>query len=401
MVEFKADHTVTTPEGIPDPFSLDNRGKWKNAGTWKQNENAYSWTTSQSTVNQMKLSDDCKQLFLRNEISGEYFPIGSRYPEPAMPVLDQNRTRDTPELETIHPSAADQAPFTLQPEQGVEVDTQGAGEVRIMRQTAPGTEIYRGSPSHAGSSSITGSEGENYQKGGLLAGPISLPAIKNSATDILYLDLGRPYIVIGEGICSLWSDHTDGVDSCFCYAEWRCPNELQAWGLLELTNPSAHLSDLINKDGKGNPVYRSSHVYEAAIVGEGKMLQARVYDGGGYDDNNGELKISIYEAIPMQEASVPAANGGSENFSTDGSNTHGPGEQFPPAVPDDADYVPGGSEGIQSGGCYQDPLTGEIICVDENGDPEGQDSSLQGGCYTDPYTGEITCVDVDGNPIGA
>lgn len=153
--------------------------------------------------------------------------------------------------------------------------------------TTPNGNIYRKS----GTSS-------SYNKGSLLAGPISIPANRNTPTDILYLDTGKPYIILGEGVCSLWSDKTDGVDSCFCYAEWRCPGKPQAWGQLELTNPSVHLVDIIEKDSEGNPVYNPSHIYEAIVTGEGKMLQAQVSEGGGFDDNNGELNISVYEAIP-------------------------------------------------------------------------------------------------------
>jgi hypothetical protein len=33
------------------------------------------------------------------------------------------------------------------------------------------------------------------------------------------------------------------------------------------------------------------------IFGEGKPLKAIVHDGGGYSDNHGELRVSVYEAI--------------------------------------------------------------------------------------------------------
>jgi hypothetical protein len=66
---------------------------------------------------------------------------------------------------------------------------------------------------------------------------------------------------------------------------------------MELANPSVHLSDLIGRNTGEPAEYNPSHVYEAVVFGEGKILKARVYDGGGYSDNHGELKISVYQAI--------------------------------------------------------------------------------------------------------
>lgn len=147
-------------------------------------------------------------------------------------------------------------------------------------------------PSVPGSSTL--------HKGPLLAGPISLPANRDTFQDVLFLDKDKPYILVGEGTCSLWDNPPtpDGVDSCFCYAKWRIGDTPQIWGQLELSDPSIHLSDLITQN-TGNPAeYNSSHVYEAVIIGEGKPLKARVSDGGGYSDNYGELRISIYQAFP-------------------------------------------------------------------------------------------------------
>jgi hypothetical protein len=138
----------------------------------------------------------------------------------------------------------------------------------------------------------------NYSKGALLAGPVSIPAISTTPTDVgIVLESGKPYLIVGEGVCSLWSDHTDGVDSCFCYAQWRIGDVPLVWGQLEIMDPTAHLSELIEQQTGKPPVYTDSHIYEGVIFGIGKPLKAIVYDGGGYSDNNGELKISVYEAI--------------------------------------------------------------------------------------------------------
>lgn len=53
---------------------------------------------------------------------------------------------------------------------------------------------------------------------------------------------------------------------------------------------------------------------------------------------------------------------------------------------------------VAQGGCYTDPSTGQLICVDRISDfvnPEAENQE-QGGCYADPITGEIICVDALG-----
>jgi hypothetical protein len=164
-------------------------------------------------------------------------------------------------------------------------------------EAGPQTQQGTGGTETAGGPLIA--NGTSYSKGSLLVGPISLPANWTDPQDILFLDQGRPYIIVGEGTCSLWDNppEPDGVDSCFCYAKWRIGDTPQIWGQLELTDPSVHLSDLIEKNTGKPAEYNPSHIYEAVVIGEGKMLKARVFDGGGYSDNHGELRISVYNAI--------------------------------------------------------------------------------------------------------
>jgi uncharacterized protein (DUF2147 family) len=71
-------------------------------------------------------------------------------------------------------------------------------------------------------------------------------------------------------------------------------------------------------------------------------------------------------------------------------------------------YVPKGSEG----GCYADPVTGEIVCVDSSGKPSDQQGTQVRGthgegaqseetqdlCFEDPDTHEIICTDSGGEP---
>lgn len=168
---------------------------------------------------------------------------------------------------------------------------QAGGEQETAAPAAP-------TPAAAAAGSLV-ANGTSYQKGALLIGPISIPADWTDPQDIIFLDQGRPYIIVGEGTCSLWDSppEPDGVDSCFVYAKWRIGDVPQVWGQLELVDPSVHLSDLIERNTGKPAEYNPSHVYEAVVFGEGKMLKARVYDGGGYSDNHGELKISVYQAI--------------------------------------------------------------------------------------------------------
>lgn len=62
---------------------------------------------------------------------------------------------------------------------------------------------------------------------------------------------------------------------------------------------------------------------------------------------------------------------------------------------------PSDAHGEPQGGCYQDPATGQYVCVDSYGVPEGSNEDAQGLCYEDPETGETICVDSSGEPSNA
>ena len=173
------------------------------------------------------------------------------------------------------------------------------GDCGKMQQLESGSGAGQSTGGTGSTGGILTANGTNYQKGALLVGPVSLPANWTDPQDILFLDQGRPYIIVGEGTCSLWDNppEPDGVDSCFVYAKWRIGDTPQVWGQLELVDPSIHLSDLIEKNTGKPAEYNPSHIYEAVVIGEGKTLKARVYEGGGYSDNHGELRISVYQAI--------------------------------------------------------------------------------------------------------
>jgi hypothetical protein len=139
-----------------------------------------------------------------------------------------------------------------------------------------------------------------YVKGRRLIGPVNIPARNATATAVgITLEKGKAYFVEGQGVCSLWDGQADGCDSVYRY---RTPMEAgggarKVWGQLKLINPTVHLSQLIEQQTGKTPVYNPSHTYTALVIGEGKPLQAIVYDGGGYGDNHGQLQVSVYEAI--------------------------------------------------------------------------------------------------------
>lgn len=137
---------------------------------------------------------------------------------------------------------------------------------------------------------------------GRLLGAATLPGERSQPTDTgVYLEAGRSYFVVGEGSVSLWDGQDDGCDSVYRY---RTPMEdrggpLVIWGQLKLFLPSpVYLSGLIEKQTGRKAVYNPGHVYEALVSGEGATLKAVVFDGGGYGDNHGALRVSVYEAVP-------------------------------------------------------------------------------------------------------
>jgi C1A family cysteine protease len=160
------------------------------------------------------------------------------------------------------------------------------------------------------SESIATCQENSCQKGALLAGPITIPANMETPTEVgIVLEKDKSYFVVGEGTCSLWDGQEDGCDSVYRYRTPLEPNggEIKIWGQLELVDPSIHLSDLIEKNTGKPAEYNPSHIYEAVVIGEGKTFKARVNDGGGYGDNHGELKISVYEAMCKEKSSDPTS----------------------------------------------------------------------------------------------
>ncbi len=118
--------------------------------------------------------------------------------------------------------------------------------------------------------------------------------------------------------------------------------------------------------------------------------------GIAYDPTSGKSEVAAYQnpvqvqptnnnhapftLEPGQQVEVSAGQAGH-------STTLGqvPGER--------TTQIPGSIPKGSKGGCYADPVTGEIVCVDSNGEPSDAQVEMQGGCYQDPSTGQFVCVD--------
>ena len=145
--------------------------------------------------------------------------------------------------------------------------------------------------------------GVTYSMGPKVAGPFTVSAKTSEFTNLgTVLEKGKPYYIRGEGVVSFWGDWDHGVDSVYLYDHWDRRNVLEIWGALELKDPDIHLSEAIEKQTWGlSPkpaVYNPQHVYEGVVFGAGKPLQARVFDGGDYVTNSGNLTLTVYQAIP-------------------------------------------------------------------------------------------------------
>ena len=107
-----------------------------------------------------------------------------------------------------------------------------------------------------------------------------------------------------------------------------------------------------------------------------------------------QVEVSSEGIGPITPLSqVSGGTEGSAHVSPDGRNIYGP-----VGGAGNIAGQTGATSGVPQGGCYTDPSTGQMICVDRIGDffnPEGGNQE-QGGCYADPQTGEIICVDAFG-----
>ncbi|MBI2372102.1 MAG: hypothetical protein HYV08_18040 [Deltaproteobacteria bacterium] len=104
------------------------------------------------------------------------------------------------------------------------------------------------------------------------------------------LERGQWYTIEASVEFSDWSHVKDGVDAVWCYAEWRCGRQGQAWDQLRI-------------DGKGmteiagQPIpYNPQHVYRVRYGGQGRQVELYLIDAqGSWSDNSGSITVKIFK----------------------------------------------------------------------------------------------------------
>src|SRR5437763_941979 len=108
-------------------------------------------------------------------------------------------------------------------------------------------------------------------------------------TSRIVLEKGKWYTLEASGVSSDWSDHRDGVDAVWCYAEWRCGKNGEAWQQLRIDDKG--MSELNGATISFNP----QHVYRVRVKGEGKPIVVYASDAqGSWSDNSGAFTLRIY-----------------------------------------------------------------------------------------------------------
>jgi hypothetical protein len=124
---------------------------------------------------------------------------------------------------------------------------------------------------------------------GLISESLTVPNFKAEyvyTSDIL--ELGATYLIEASGTVSDWdTKNPEGVDACYCYIKWRCPNP-EPWGQLQIDNQSMH-----QINGSTLP-YNSGHTYSVTFIGTGQKLKLHSSDAiGSSGDNSGSFKVKI------------------------------------------------------------------------------------------------------------
>ncbi len=112
-----------------------------------------------------------------------------------------------------------------------------------------------------------------------------------------------------------------------------------------------------------------------------------------------QVEVSSEGIGPMTPLSqVSGGTEGSTHVSLDGRDIYGPVGRAGNAA-----GQTGATSEVPRGGCYTDPSTGQMICVDRISDfvnPEAENQE-PGGCSADPMTGDLVCVDAFGEIINS
>lgn len=106
---------------------------------------------------------------------------------------------------------------------------------------------------------------------------------------------GQPYTLIVSGVAGLFPNTNTGFDALYDY---RKPGQ-EGWVTVDAPDNDSllvinghWLSDLITASG-GSIAYNSDHNYPVTVTGSGQQLTAKFSDWGSYDDNAGELTITL------------------------------------------------------------------------------------------------------------
>ena len=124
---------------------------------------------------------------------------------------------------------------------------------------------------------------------GLVSESLEVP---NTKPDKIFtkdiLSDGVMYLIEASGTVSDWdTKNPDGVDPCYCYIKWRCPNP-EPWGQLVIDGKNMHT---IN--GSTIP-YNSGHSYSVLYKGTGNKMELYCSDAlGSSGDNSGKFKVKI------------------------------------------------------------------------------------------------------------
>jgi hypothetical protein len=312
----------------------------------------------------------------------------------------------------VQPKNSNLAPFTLGTGQKVEITQNNVGPIISMGQTPTGTINER--------STYVSPDGKD------IYGPTGVPGNGGNTIGATTSDPTNP---LGQGSALQLLDHTmaSQVDESTYEAVTRTstfqPWDRRAYSWISLGNinrgqkvdwnwyaPDGSLYDDFSQNipEPGDKPWKSYNLYAYIDIA-----------GDQSANMPGTWHVDILldgQKILTEQFTLLAGN--SEGMGTDifgptgnkGRDSSGSGEMHGGCYTDPStgqiicvDYFgnPSGSgmdQGNQqttqtpSGGCYQDPLTGEVKCIDLTGEPEDL-SAPKRGCFTDPSTGETTCID--------
>ena len=69
------------------------------------------------------------------------------------------------------------------------------------------------------------------------------------------LESGQDYIIEASGTWDDWGNTPHGVDAVWCFAEWRCGRQGQAWNQLRFDGKG--MTEIVGQDIP----YNSQHIY--------------------------------------------------------------------------------------------------------------------------------------------